>query len=70
MFDICRGASHTKRVKVIDTQKRKKDTMTVIVTMLNGNKIFPSFDPEHREAITKYYEEAKQNGQIIDYQVA
>lgn len=44
--------------------------MTVIVTMLNGGRIFPSFDPEHREAITKYYEEAKQNGQIIDYQVA
>jgi hypothetical protein len=58
------------RVKVIDNQTRKKDTMTVIVTMLNGNKAFPWFDTDDREPLIKFYEEAKQNGQILDYQVA
>lgn len=43
--------------------------MTVIVTMLNGGKIFPSFDPEHREAIAKFYDEAKSLGQITDYEI-
>lgn len=44
--------------------------MTVIVTMLDGGKIFPSFDPEHREAIAKFYEDAKALGQIVDYEIA
>lgn len=47
-----------------------QNEMTVIVTMLDGGKIFPSFDPEHREAIAKFYEDAKRNGEITDYQIA
>lgn len=43
--------------------------MTVIVTMLNGGTIFPSFDPEHREAVAKFYEDAKAQGQITDYEI-
>jgi hypothetical protein len=44
--------------------------MTVIVTMLNGGKFYPSFDPEHHDAIVKFYDDAKRNGEITDYEIA
>jgi len=43
--------------------------MTVAVTLNDGNMIFPSYDPEHKEAILTFYQNQADSYQIQNYAV-
>ena len=39
--------------------------MTVEVILKDGKRIYPSFDPEHRNGVLEYYSELFERGEII-----
>jgi hypothetical protein len=41
--------------------------MTVAITLNDGSKIYPSFDPEHKEAILTFYKNQADSYQIQSY---
>lgn len=41
--------------------------MTVAITLNDGSKIYPSFDPEHKEAILSFYRNQADSLQIQNY---
>lgn len=43
--------------------------MTVAITLNDGSKIYPSFDPEHKEAILTFYKNQADSYQIQSYVV-
>jgi hypothetical protein len=49
----------------ITTKGRNK--MTVAITLNDGSKIYPSFDPEHKEAILSFYRNQADSLQIQNY---
>jgi hypothetical protein len=41
--------------------------MTVVITLNDGSKLAPSFDPEHKEAILSFYQNQADSYQIQNY---
>jgi hypothetical protein len=47
--------------------ERKENQMTVVITLNDGSKLAPSFDPEHKEAILTFYQNQADSHQIKNY---
>jgi hypothetical protein len=60
------GATVLLDGKNIHHDERKKQ-MTVAITLNDGSKIYPSFDPEHKEAILSFYRNQADSLQIQNY---
>jgi hypothetical protein len=43
--------------------------MTIEVMLLDGHKIYPSYDPEHRKAILEFYADKFDKGLIMGWKV-
>lgn len=43
--------------------------MTVVITLNDGSKLAPSFDPEHKEAIFTFYQNQADSYQIKNYHI-
>jgi hypothetical protein len=41
--------------------------MTVVITLNDGSKLSPSFDPEHKEGILTFYKNKADSYQIQNY---
>jgi hypothetical protein len=41
--------------------------MTIEVITLNGTSIFPSYDPEHKEAVVAFYKDKLDKGLILGW---
>lgn len=49
--------------------ERKEKEMTVVITLNDGSKLAPSFDPEHKEAIFAFYQNQADSYQIKNYHI-